>query len=209
MLHHAHLQKSLWAEAIVTATYVQNRTPHATLHGMTPFEKLYGQVPDIGHLRIFGSTCFARKLGNNDKLDPNAVECILLGYTENTKRGYRLLKKSDNSTMVARDVKFHENSKQGDDDTDRITIEIEEEPSEQGNTEPAEPKIQKIPQGPDAATIQASGHNFRGGARVDYAISEDELYEESDPDDDVYDSFRRIRAILQRKQEFDMATSDE
>jgi hypothetical protein len=44
----------LWAEASMTAVYVQNRSPHKTLRNMTPEEAFTGVKPEVGHFRIFG-----------------------------------------------------------------------------------------------------------------------------------------------------------
>jgi transposase InsO family protein len=38
MIHDQHLPMFLWAEASMTAVYVQNRSPHKTLRNMTPEE---------------------------------------------------------------------------------------------------------------------------------------------------------------------------
>jgi hypothetical protein len=37
-------------EAAATAIYIMNRTPTATVHGMTPKEKFIGKKPVVSHL---------------------------------------------------------------------------------------------------------------------------------------------------------------
>ena len=44
----------LWAEACMTAVYVQNRSPHQILKNITPEEAFTGVKPEIEHFRIFG-----------------------------------------------------------------------------------------------------------------------------------------------------------
>ena len=39
--------KSLWGEALRHATWLKNRMATRTLDGKTPFEALYGQLPDL------------------------------------------------------------------------------------------------------------------------------------------------------------------
>jgi transposase InsO family protein len=45
---------TLWAEACMTAVYVQNRSPHQILKNITLEESFTGVKPEIGHFRIFG-----------------------------------------------------------------------------------------------------------------------------------------------------------
>jgi hypothetical protein len=47
-----------WAEAVATAVYIMNRTPKATMHGMTPEEKYSGRKPDLSHLKVFGCIAY-------------------------------------------------------------------------------------------------------------------------------------------------------
>jgi len=44
---------NLWAEACSTAAYICNRTSSKSLNGLTPYEQLYGEKPDVSHLRAF------------------------------------------------------------------------------------------------------------------------------------------------------------
>jgi hypothetical protein len=43
----------LWAEAFMTAVYVQNRGPHQILKNMTPKEAFTGVKLKVGHFGIF------------------------------------------------------------------------------------------------------------------------------------------------------------
>ena len=51
--------KSLWPEAVRCVVHVYNRTltrsTHKNARGRTPYEILAGEIPDLSHLRIFGS----------------------------------------------------------------------------------------------------------------------------------------------------------
>jgi hypothetical protein len=55
MLNARSLPSKLWAEEKKYATYLQNRVPHKSLKGMTPFETRRGNQPKVTHLHIFGS----------------------------------------------------------------------------------------------------------------------------------------------------------
>ncbi len=77
-----------WAEAVETVVYIMNRTPTATVHGMTPEEKYSGKKPDLSHLKVFG--CIAYVHVSNElrtKLDPKAKKCVFIGYSIEQK-GY-------------------------------------------------------------------------------------------------------------------------
>ncbi|GJV70591.1 retrovirus-related pol polyprotein from transposon TNT 1-94 [Tanacetum coccineum] len=48
----------LWAEAVATACYTQNRILIHTLHNKTPYELVHDKKPDLSFLRIFGALCY-------------------------------------------------------------------------------------------------------------------------------------------------------
>ena len=60
MLEAKSLAANLWAEAVNVATYIQNRVPHSSVKGKTPFEAYFGHKPDVSNLKVFGSTAWAR-----------------------------------------------------------------------------------------------------------------------------------------------------
>ena len=60
MLIDANLPERLWAEAVATAVYIENRCPEASIDFRTPHELWYNTKPDLTKLRIFG--CAAYKL---------------------------------------------------------------------------------------------------------------------------------------------------
>ncbi|GJT80592.1 retrovirus-related pol polyprotein from transposon TNT 1-94 [Tanacetum coccineum] len=48
----------LWAEAVATACYTQNRSLIHTLHDKTPYELVHDKKPDLSFLYIFGALCY-------------------------------------------------------------------------------------------------------------------------------------------------------
>ncbi len=82
MLNEKNLPNYFWVEAVATAIYIMNRTPTATVHGMTPEEKFTGKKPDVSHLRVFGCIAYVHVLDQKrSKLDPKAEKCIFIGYS--------------------------------------------------------------------------------------------------------------------------------
>ncbi|KAJ4708838.1 Retrovirus-related Pol polyprotein from transposon TNT 1-94 [Melia azedarach] len=75
MLFHAKLPKQLWAEAVVSAAYLVNRSPSVAIGLKTPEEMWSGKAPNLSNLsnlRIFGCPAYAHvKLG---KLEPRAIK---------------------------------------------------------------------------------------------------------------------------------------
>ena len=61
MMYHAGLSKTFWAEAVNTAAYTRNRVT-TTSTGQTPYERWYGKIPDVSHMRVFGCTAYAHIL---------------------------------------------------------------------------------------------------------------------------------------------------
>ncbi|GKE78243.1 retrovirus-related pol polyprotein from transposon TNT 1-94, partial [Tanacetum coccineum] len=62
MLIYAKAPLFLWAEAVATACYTQNRSIIRHRHGKTPYELLHDRKPDLSYLHVFGVLCYP----NND-----------------------------------------------------------------------------------------------------------------------------------------------
>jgi len=110
MLHSAKLPYIFWAEAINTATYIQNCCISRALDTNTTPEEIWsGQKPDIQHLRIFGCDAYALIKDHQHKFAPKAEKCIFIGYSTESK-AYRLWNKDKKWVIISRDVKFNESS---------------------------------------------------------------------------------------------------
>ena len=101
---------STWAEALATAVYLRNRDPTKAVKGMTPFEALTGERPNVEHLKTFGCVAYAHiPKDERQKLDSKARKCIFLGYGTDTK-GYRLYDCDHSRVLYSRDVLFDKSS---------------------------------------------------------------------------------------------------
>jgi hypothetical protein len=108
MLNEKNLPNYFWAEAVATAVYIMNRTPTATVHGMTPKEKFTSKKPDVSHFRVFGCIAYVHVPDEKRlKLNPKAEKCIFIGYSLEQK-GYRCFNLSTRKLQVSRDVVFDE-----------------------------------------------------------------------------------------------------
>nr|GEW10675.1 hypothetical protein [Tanacetum cinerariifolium] len=73
MLIYAKAMLFLWAEAITTACYTQNRSIILLRHGKTPYELLHNKPPDLSFLHMFGALCYPTNDSENlGKLQPKA-----------------------------------------------------------------------------------------------------------------------------------------
>ena len=61
MLEAKGLAANIWAEAKNISAYIQNRVPHSSMKGKTPFEAYFGHKPDVSNFRVFWVHC----LGSN------------------------------------------------------------------------------------------------------------------------------------------------
>ena len=59
MLTFKNLSPICWAEAIHIVVYLRNRSPTASFDRITPYEAWFGFKPQVKHLRVFGSVCYA------------------------------------------------------------------------------------------------------------------------------------------------------
>nr|GEU69115.1 retrovirus-related Pol polyprotein from transposon TNT 1-94 [Tanacetum cinerariifolium] len=63
----------LWAEAVATTCYTQNRSIIRLRHGKTPYELLHDKLPDLSFLYVFGALCNQTNDSKNlGKLQPKA-----------------------------------------------------------------------------------------------------------------------------------------
>ena len=80
LLHGAGLGPEYWSFAITHATYLLNRWPHKALK-MSPFQAMFNKLPNLSHLKTFGSKVEVFKQDKNGaKLDFQSSPGIFLHY---------------------------------------------------------------------------------------------------------------------------------
>ena len=108
MLESKKLATNLWVEAMNAAAYIQNRVPHSSMKGKTPFEAYFGHKPDVLNLRVFGCTAWAWiPLDKRRALQPQRIECLFIRYPDESK-GFKLLDIKTKQIIIERSVKFDE-----------------------------------------------------------------------------------------------------
>ncbi|GJS83750.1 retrovirus-related pol polyprotein from transposon TNT 1-94 [Tanacetum coccineum] len=83
----------LWAEAVATACYTQNRSLIHTRHNKTPYKLVHDKKPDLTFLRVFGALCYPTNDSEDlGKFQAKADIGIFVGYAP-SRKGYRIYNK--------------------------------------------------------------------------------------------------------------------
>ncbi|GKC39434.1 putative ribonuclease H-like domain-containing protein [Tanacetum coccineum] len=108
MLIYAKAPLFLWAEAVATACYTQNRSMIRRHHGKTPYELLHNKPPDLSYLHVFGALCYPTNDSENlGKLQPKADIGIFIGYAP-TKKAFRIYNRRTRRIIETIHVDFDE-----------------------------------------------------------------------------------------------------
>ncbi|GJR45123.1 retrovirus-related pol polyprotein from transposon TNT 1-94 [Tanacetum coccineum] len=108
MLIFSHAPLFLWAEAIATACYTQNRSIIHRLFNKTPYELINGRKPDISFLYVFGALCYPK----NDREDIGKLGAkgdigFFIGYSADS-RAYRVYNRRKKKITETMNVTFYE-----------------------------------------------------------------------------------------------------
>ncbi|KAJ9542758.1 hypothetical protein OSB04_029264 [Centaurea solstitialis] len=97
-----------WGEATRHATYIINRTPTRALVGVTPYEKFYGQKPNLEGLKVFGCVAYERIVSKHlKKLDDRSRPLVYFGK-EPGSGGVRLFNPEENKIIISCNVSYNE-----------------------------------------------------------------------------------------------------
>ncbi|GJS90555.1 retrovirus-related pol polyprotein from transposon TNT 1-94 [Tanacetum coccineum] len=108
MLIYAKAPLFLWAEAVATACYTQNRSIIRLHHGKTPYELLHDKLPDLSFFHVFGALCYPTNDSENlGKLQPKADIGIFIGYAP-TKKAFRIYNQRTRRIIKTIHVDFNE-----------------------------------------------------------------------------------------------------
>ena len=82
LLHHASAPSTYWTYALATTVYLINRLPTILHSRQSPFEVLFGRVPDYNKLRTFGCQCYPWLVPYRaNKFQSKSHLCVFLGYS--------------------------------------------------------------------------------------------------------------------------------
>ncbi|GJU54909.1 retrovirus-related pol polyprotein from transposon TNT 1-94 [Tanacetum coccineum] len=102
----------LWAEAVATTCYTQNRSLIHTRHNKTPYELVYDKKPDLKFLHVFGALCYlTNDYEDLGKLRPTADIGIFVGYAP-SRKGYRIYNKRTRKIIEIIHITFDELTEQ-------------------------------------------------------------------------------------------------
>nr|GFB47502.1 retrovirus-related Pol polyprotein from transposon TNT 1-94 [Tanacetum cinerariifolium] len=108
MLIYAQAPLFLWAEAVATACFTQNRSFIRLCHRKTPYELMHGKQPDLSYFHVFGALCYLTNDGENvKKLQPKADIGIFIGYVP-TKKAFHIYNQCTRRIVETIHVDFDE-----------------------------------------------------------------------------------------------------
>nr|GEY72382.1 integrase, catalytic region, zinc finger, CCHC-type, peptidase aspartic, catalytic [Tanacetum cinerariifolium] len=98
----------LWAEAIATACFTQNRSIIHRRFNKTPYELINGRKPDISFLHVFGALCYPK----NDREDIGKLGAkgdigFFIGYSADSC-AYRIYNRQTKKIIETMNVSFDE-----------------------------------------------------------------------------------------------------
>jgi transposase InsO family protein len=102
LLSASGLPRNLWAEALRWAVWIYNRSPHATLEGMSPFEKRYSSPPDLSRAWEWGTWVYVHRPAG--KLETYASEGRWIGL-DDTSNGHRIYWSDQRTITVERSIR--------------------------------------------------------------------------------------------------------
>nr|GFA36032.1 integrase, catalytic region, zinc finger, CCHC-type, peptidase aspartic, catalytic [Tanacetum cinerariifolium] len=110
MLIFSHAPLFLWAEAIATAFFTQNRSIIHRRFNKTPYELINGRKPDFSFLHVFGALCYPK----NDREDIRKLGAkgdigFFIGYFADSC-AYRIYNQRTKKIMETINVSFDEHS---------------------------------------------------------------------------------------------------
>nr|GEX13160.1 hypothetical protein [Tanacetum cinerariifolium] len=108
MLIYAQAPLFLWAEAVATVCFTQNRSIIRLRHGKTPYELLHSKLSDLSFFHVFGALCYPTNDSDNlGKLQPKADIRIFIGYAP-TKKAFRIYNRCTRRIVETIHVDFDE-----------------------------------------------------------------------------------------------------
>nr|GEU57851.1 hypothetical protein [Tanacetum cinerariifolium] len=108
MLIYAQAPLFLWAKAVETACFTQNRSIIRLRHGKTPYELLHSKLHDLSFFHVFGALYYPTNDSENlGKLQPKADIEIFIGYAQ-TKKAFQIYNRRTRRIVETIHVDFDE-----------------------------------------------------------------------------------------------------
>jgi hypothetical protein len=112
IMHHGKVYVKLWGAAVLTASYLLNRTPCSWTGTRTPEEVNNNKIPMVNKLHVFGCDAYYinRKENREYKFDTTSKKGIFIGYDDNNESYYNIFDVDTKQTVKTRDVKFNDSA---------------------------------------------------------------------------------------------------
>lgn len=96
------LPHTLWAEAMMHSTWLQNRSTTYALDRKTPYEARNGRIPNLAEIHEFGAAAYMKDI-TTGKLDLQAQVGHFIGYNSESK-GYHIYWPDTHSVTVEQNI---------------------------------------------------------------------------------------------------------
>jgi hypothetical protein len=111
-------RRLLWTEAIATAAYLRNRVPKKGHSNRTPYSEWFNKIPDVSHLRVWGSKAYTHAKDQNlKKYDARAKQGLFVGYDSMTDRVIRVFYPEKGKVERVSDCKIIDDTYEDDEPT--------------------------------------------------------------------------------------------
>ncbi len=124
LLFDAGFPNTFWGWASDTATYLYNRVPHTVNSNVTPYEKFFGNPPNIKNIRVFGTLAHTLQ-PQTKRLNRRTGKRYIIGFTDT---GYIVYNPVNGKMERTCNIRTDETRNYGDDVKNRkgrTTVEID------------------------------------------------------------------------------------
>jgi hypothetical protein len=177
MMSTSKLPNYLWGEALLTAAYLKNLSPHSSIEGKTPEEAWSGKKPSVRHLKAFGcKTSTLLTPSKSSKFSSRVWMGSFVGYGGKSF-GYRIWDPVKKQIFMRKDVKFYED--------DILTHSNEKTDAQHSNTTAFVVDFLDAPNAIDVSTdfssFEARREDRAEGAAVEEASQDQTVVREEQP----------------------------
>ena len=165
------LPKSFWGAAVLTACYLINRSPSASLRFDVPEKVWTDKEISYNYLKLFECKAFIHvPKEQRMKLDDKAIPCIFIGNGDD-EFDYKFWDPEMRKVIRSRDVVFHEDQTMKDSNKDEqqldkviinVTIDPPTQPIREESAQNEGDNLEAIPEDSDEEDIQSQEHDDQG-----------------------------------------------